>query len=550
MDLLDCVRLNLFLIVFNICHAEVEKQCPKSLSLKNGKVRFQSRGGVTAVFSCDAGFTLRGSNVSHCQTDGHWSVSEPTCVSNDQRCPAAEIESILLQPGRAVNISCAKDTTITDAQHFWTTNGTFITNTFSDNNTLVISPKTPGMYVCLTFSSDEVVILRAVKMILDQTDSSELTLEKCNLTFKDTETNISTMFGSNVTLSCEISSLSTKIHWLKNGETISDKHGAYSKYNLNITNIHKADEGNYTCIVQEKNIPQCSVAKSMIVKAEKVTRLPSGFACGQPVNTARRWRRVIDGNRAAPLSAPWMCMLSMDREPPFCGCSLISEKWVVTAAHCFRDANKLNSSFMSLEEIYKKVKVKFGKQQRRQFEKGEVVRMIQSLLIHPKFVLDSTARNLANEHDIALAKLNESLIFQPSILPICLPPAGFMDSIPAGTLGVVTGWGRVSVRDSIMALTLQEAFLPLVNNSSCQETTNYAITDNMLCAGYAESYRPDTCSGDSGGPFVLQKLNSWYLIGVVSWGEGCSTPKKFGVYTRVENYVPWIQSVISGKLTP
>ncbi|CAL1267716.1 unnamed protein product [Larinioides sclopetarius] len=539
------------LLIFSpdICNAEVEKQCPKSLNLKNGKVRFQSRGGVTAIFSCDAGFTLRGSNVSHCQTDGHWSVSEPTCVSNDQRCPAAEIESISLQPGREVNISCSKDTVFADAQHFWTTNGTFVANTFSDNNTLVISPKTPGLYVCLTFSSDEVNILRAVKMVSDQIESSELTFENCNLTFKDAKTNISAAFDSNLTLSCEISSVSAKIYWLKNGEVVSDKQGTYSKYYLNITNMQKVDEGNYTCIVHEKNIPRCSTQKSMILKAVKLTHLMPGFACGQPVNTARRWRRVIDGNRAAPLSAPWMCMLSMDREPPFCGCSLISDKWVVTAAHCFRAANKLNSSFMSLEEVYKKVKVKFGKQQRRQFEKGEVVRMIQSLIIHPKFNLDSSARNSANEHDIALAKLNESLIFQPSILPICLPPAGFMDSVPSGTLGVVTGWGRVSVRDSIMALTLQEAFLPLVNNSSCQKTTNYAITENMLCAGYAESYRPDTCSGDSGGPFVLQRLNSWYLIGVVSWGEGCSTPKKFGVYTRVENYVPWIQSVIFGKST-
>ncbi|GIY86351.1 vitamin K-dependent protein C [Caerostris darwini] len=541
MDVLDCVKLNLFLILFNGCHATVEKQCPKSLNLKNGKVRFQSRGGVTAVFTCDPGFTLRGSNVSHCQTDGHWSVSEPTCVSNDQRCPASEVESISLLSGRAINISCSKDATITDANHFWTTNGSFIESTSNNNNTLVISPKNPGLYICLSFSSDEANILRAVNVIYDHMKPSQLPFEKCNLSFKDTSTNISATFGSNLSLSCEIGSLSAKIYWLKNNEIVSDKYGTYSKSYLNISNVQLIDEGNYTCVVHEKNIPQCSSMKSMIVKMKS-------FACGQPVNTAMRWKRVIDGNRAPPLSAPWMCMLSMNREPPFCGCSLISEKWVVTAAHCFRSANNL-SSLMSLEEIYSKILIKFGKQQRRQIEKGEVVRRVQNLIIHPNFLLDYTVLNLSNEHDIALIELNESLIFQPRILPICLPPPGFMDSVRPGTLGVVTGWGRVSVRDSIMALTLQEAYLPLVNNSFCQKNSNYAITDNMLCAGYAESYRPDTCSGDSGGPLVLQNLNSWYLIGVVSWGEGCSSPMKFGIYTKVENYVPWIQSVLAQNLT-
>ncbi|GFR13366.1 coagulation factor X [Trichonephila clavata] len=531
-----------------MCHADVEKQCPKTLSLKNGKVRFQSRGGVTAVFTCDTGFTLRGSNVSHCQTDGHWSVSEPTCISNDLRCPASEIESISLLPGRTVNISCSKDSTFVDAHYFWTANGSFIENNLSNKDTLVISPKTPGLYLCLTISSDEISIMRAVKIVLNQIKPVDLTFEKCNLTFKNFSENVSTLFGTNISLSCEGSLLSNKIYWLKDGNIVSDLHGAYSKAYLNITNIQTTDEGNYTCIVHEKNNQQCSSIKSMIVKVEKLTQLTSGFVCGQPVSTTRRWKRVIDGSRAAPLSAPWMCMLTMDREPPFCGCSLISDKWVVTAAHCFRSANKLNSTFMSQEEVYKKIRVKFGKQQRRQIEKGEIVRRIQNLVIHPQFMLDSTIRNLTNEHDIALLKLNEAIVFQSSILPICLPPLGFMDSVPPGTLGIVTGWGRVSVRDSIMALTLQEAYLPLVNNSSCQQSSNYAITDNMLCAGYAESYRPDTCSGDSGGPFVLQKLNSWYLIGIVSWGEGCSSPKKFGIYTRVDKYVTWIQSILKEKL--
>ncbi|GIX77230.1 coagulation factor X [Caerostris extrusa] len=173
----------------------------------------------------------------------------------DQRCPASEVESISLLSGRAINISCSKDATITDAHHFWTTNGSFIESTSNNNNTLVISPKNPGLYICLSFSSDEVNILRAVNIIYDHMKPSQLPFEKCNLSFKDTSTNISATFGSNLSLSCEIGSLSAKIYWLKNNEIVSDKYGTYSKSYLNISNVQLIDEGNYTCVVHEKISP-------------------------------------------------------------------------------------------------------------------------------------------------------------------------------------------------------------------------------------------------------------------------------------------------------
>lgn len=199
---------------------------------------------------------------------------------------------------------------------------------------------------------------------------------------------------------------------------------------------------------------------------------------------------------------------------------------------------------ISPQEIRNKIRVKFGKQQRRQVEKGEMIRGVQKMIPYPDYRPNSSSPNITSEHDIALVQLDAPVVFGSNILPICLPPPGFTKSVPIGSLGMVTGWGRVSVRDSVMALTLQKAYLPLVNNSSCQASTGYVITENMLCAGYAESFRPDTCFGDSGGPFILKKHDTWFLIGIVSWGEGCSTPRKYGIYTKVENYVPWIQSVL------
>ncbi|KAG8182584.1 hypothetical protein JTE90_021722 [Oedothorax gibbosus] len=524
-------------------HGEIEKKCSEKLILKNGHVRLQLRGGVTAVFTCDVGYTIRGSNVSHCQTDGHWSAPSPTCIPNDQKCFLAEIETILLHSGKSISINCSRDMSIENGHIFWVANSTNVKTTFINQDILMATTTIPGIYTCLMYTSSEISIVRTVNIISSDPLFTPKSLEECSMSFRNITSNISLDLGSNLSISCEVFPQPAKLSWLKNGKVLYINNEPHSSHFLNIPNVQKSDEGNYTCIAHT-HFPQCTKTKSVIVKIETPSEMISNFACGQPVKSVRRWRRVIDGVRAASLSAPWMGMMTIEQEPPFCGCSLITQKWVVTAAHCFRSSIKGNSTFLSPEIVHRKVRVKFGKQLRRQFEVDEVVRSIRTLVIYPEFGLMPTARNVANEHDIALIELDKPVMFQPSVLPVCLPPPGFMQSIPTGSLGVVTGWGRVSVRDSVMAQTLQEAYLPLVNNSVCQQNSNYVITDNMICAGYAESYRPDTCSGDSGGPFVLKQLNSWFLIGVVSWGEGCSNPLKYGIYTKVERYVPWIQSVI------
>ena len=64
----------------------------------------------------------------------------------------------------------------------------------------------------------------------------------------------------------------------------------------------------------------------------------------------------------------------------------------------------------------------------------------------------------------------------------------------------------------------------------------------MFCAGDLEG-QTDACQGDSGGPAVAQVQGRATLFGITSWGYGCGRRNKPGVYTKVRNYVKWIQEI-------
>uniref|UniRef100_UPI00358E43EA coagulation factor VII-like n=1 Tax=Myxine glutinosa TaxID=7769 RepID=UPI00358E43EA len=98
--------------------------------------------------------------------------------------------------------------------------------------------------------------------------------------------------------------------------------------------------------------------------------------------------------------------------------------------------------------------------------------------------------------------------------------------------------GRAHFR---LASKLRYAHVPLVSFRRCSRGSRYVVTRNMLCAGGGHAGK-DACSGDSGGPLTVEKKGVWYLAGLVSWGEGCARPGKYGMYTKVSRYLTWIQA--------
>ncbi|XP_072860072.2 transmembrane protease serine 11C [Pogona vitticeps] len=214
---------------------------------------------------------------------------------------------------------------------------------------------------------------------------------------------------------------------------------------------------------------------------------------------------------------PWQASLQRDNIHR-CGATLISNTWLVSAAHCFREAKNP-----------RKWTVTFGTYLRPPL----MIRHVRTIIVHEQY------RYPAHEHDIAVVQLAKHVEFSGVVHHVCLPDA--MEVFPYNIDAVVTGWGAVS-NDGETPNVLQEATVKLIDSETCnrKEVYNGAITPGMLCAGYLEG-GIDSCQGDSGGPLVTPDIrNMWYLVGIVSWGDECAKPNKPGVYTRVTYYRDWI----------
>ncbi|KAM6223166.1 chymotrypsinogen 2-like [Rhynchocyon petersi] len=251
--------------------------------------------------------------------------------------------------------------------------------------------------------------------------------------------------------------------------------------------------------------------------------LASAFGCGvpaiQPVLSGLS--RIVNGEDAVPGSWPWQVSLQDKTGFHFCGGSLISESWVVTAAHCgVRTSDVVVAG---------------------EFDQGSDAEAIQVLKIaqvfkNPKYNAFTT------NNDITLLKLATPASFSDTVSAVCLPNED--DDFPAGSLCATTGWGLTKYNNAHTPDRLQQAALPLLSNANCKTYWGTKITDMMVCAGASGV---SSCMGDSGGPLVCQKDGAWTLVGIVSWGSGTCSTSRPGVYARVTGLLPWVHETLAAN---
>lgn len=212
-----------------------------------------------------------------------------------------------------------------------------------------------------------------------------------------------------------------------------------------------------------------------------------------------------------------------------CGGSLISDRFIMTAAHCTSDGGKAPDVIRLSEHQFSQPNNKF-----EQFQIAQIIR-------HPDYKLP------ALYNDIALMELRGTVEFKLYLRPACLWQLPTINE----TMATATGWGRTNYLGNGSDI-LQKVELNLVANPHCNaefpssRKLLQGIIETQMCLGYPDGSR-DTCTGDSGGPVQVRynflDTAVYHIIGITSFGIACGTTTP-GVYTRVSSYIPWIESIV------
>ncbi|XP_076855427.1 hyaluronan-binding protein 2 [Brachyhypopomus gauderio] len=272
--------------------------------------------------------------------------------------------------------------------------------------------------------------------------------------------------------------------------------------------------------------PTLPAGENYTVSADE-SLLKNFSVCGIPQPT-RTLGKIFGGRKAKPGAHPWQASFQIrprgttEHFRHNCGGILIDSCWVLTAAHCIHEENEMQ--------------VCLGGVDLKKEEKADQIVAVEEYFVHENY----TDADEALYNDIALLRLRavDGMCAKETrfVKTACLPESTFPDGMECS----ISGYGTTEHSDR-GSTQLLDGKVMLIPQKLCMAAHVYGdvLDESMFCAGHMQG-GVDSCSGDSGGPLVCNRNETYYVYGVVSWGDSCGKKNKPGLYARVSVFLDWI----------
>ncbi|XP_046845122.1 sushi, von Willebrand factor type A, EGF and pentraxin domain-containing protein 1-like [Xenia sp. Carnegie-2017] len=545
--------------------------CPNLTTPENGTRQGSIfKYGRRVLFTCNAGYHLRGSKLRKCMSNGKWSGEEATCVKMDTAMELAEIAenlrknfvnkfNLVTVDSRArIGISSGAsgldfvfvlDSSASVGETNFKRGIEFVQTIIKEYG---VSSKPQGTRVAIvTFNSVASIKFNLATNVI--TETSQAMKELGNIKFQgggtNTEAALSEVFHG---VAPEARERSHKVIFLitdgRSNTGTNPKHFAarlrernYEIFAIGITKNADMDElKSIASLPYRSHIHLLANYETL----DKLKDLISGvgndsWACGLAGDINIRGNLKAPYHKTARDDAwPWQAAIYIDALYK-CGGALVAEQWVLTSSNCFDKKMLKNLTGHT-------VKVVLGEHDR--FDEAGTEQTYEAIKLFraPKFAKGGRA-------NLVLIKLNHPIKQTAYVRTVCYDEDKKSTLIWPTHYGVVTGWGSTTKgRNGTATIPasdeLHQTVVRFVSERECyKKFSARKVRKNSFC-GSSQQRIVDNCIGDTGGPVVVRLSDDkWILVGVIRINEGCTANSKYSLFTKVGKFSKWIGDIISNN---